>query len=131
MKTKNIIRITLLGLMTWLVPFVAAFFFFDETGQIAVDMYLFKTIMILIGGITGAFAIILYFRKVQSSFLNHGILIGCVWFVINFVLDIIILLPLSGMSFSDYLIQIGLRYLMAPIMSIMAGILLESKPEIN
>ena len=127
METKNIIRITLLGIMTWIVPFIAAFFFFDETGQIAVDMYLFKTIMILVGGIIGALTIIIYFKKVQSGFLTQGIIIGVVWFAINFILDVLVLLPISKMGFGDYVIQIGLRYLMIPIMSIMVGILLEKK----
>ena len=128
MKMKNIIRLTLHGIMIWLIPFISAFFFFDQTGQIAVDMYLFKTVMILIGGLTGAFAIVIYFRKVQSGFVNQGIIIGIVWFVVNFILDLAILLPISGMNYSDYLVQIGLRYLMIPIMSIMAGVLLEKKP---
>lgn len=119
------VKLLLLGLMTWIVPFIAAFFFFDETGQIAVDMYLFKTIMILIGGLTGTFAIIIYFKKVQSGFLNQGIIIGLVWFALNFILDLLVLLPMSGMNFGDYVIQIGLRYLMIPIMSIMAGVILE------
>lgn len=121
------VKLLLLGLLIWIVPFIAAFFFFDKTGQIAVDMYLFKTIMILIGGLTGAFAIVVYFKKVQSGFLNQGIIIGIIWFALNFILDILVLLPLSGMSFSDYVVQIGLRYLLIPIMSIMAGILLERK----
>ena len=125
------VKLLLLGLMTWIVPFIAAFFFFNESGEIAIDMYLFKTIMILIGGITGALAIIIYFKKIKSGFLTQGIIIGIVWFTINFILDLLVLLPISGMSFSDYLIQIGLRYLMIPIMSIMAGILLERMSKTN
>ena len=124
---NKIVKLLLLGFMTWVVPFIAAFFFFDETGQIAVDMYLFKTVMLLIGGITGILAIVIYFKKVQSGFLTQGIIIGVVWFAINFILDVLVLLPISKMGFGDYVIQIGLRYLMIPIMSIMVGILLEKK----
>jgi len=128
---NKIVKLLLLGLMTWVVPFIAAFFFFDETGQIAVDMYLFKTMMLLIGGVTGALAIIIYFKKVQSGFLNQGIIVGIAWFALNFILDLLVLLPMSGMSFGDYLVQIGLRYLMIPIMSIMAGVLLDRKSVIS
>ena len=125
------LKLFLLGLMTWAVPFISAFFFFNESGEIAVDMYLFKTIMILIGGITGAYAIIIYFKKIQSGFLKQGMLVGLVWFAINFILDLLVLLPMTEMSFNDYFIQIGLRYLMIPIMSIMVGFLLEKKSNIN
>jgi len=124
---KNTLRLLLLGLMTWAIPFFAAFFFMDQTGQLSIDMYLFKTIMIIVGGITGAFAIVLYFKKHENRYLNQGVISGLVWFIINVILDLVTLVPMSKMSYSDYFNQIGLRYLMIPIMCIMVGYLLEIK----
>jgi uncharacterized membrane protein YpjA len=44
-------------------------------------------------------------------------MLGLLWLVVNLVLDFVILLPMSHMSLSDYIAQIGLRYLMIPIFS--------------
>jgi hypothetical protein len=124
---KNTLRLLLLGLMTWAIPFFAAFFFMDQAGQLSIDMYLFKTIMIIVGGITGAFAIVLYFKKHKVAYLKHGLLAGLTWFIINVLLDLILLVPMSKMPYPDYFNQIGLRYLMIPIMTMMVGIILTSK----
>lgn len=124
---KNALRLLLLGLMTWAVPFFAAIFFMDQSGQLTVDKYLFKTIMILIGGLIGAFAMILYFKKIDNEYLKHGLLIGFSWLVINIVIDLLVLVPMSQMTYSDYFNQIGLRYLMQPIMGILVGHLLDTK----
>jgi hypothetical protein len=124
---KNIVKLTLLGLLTWIVPFFASFFFFDKSGTLSIDIFLFKTIMILVGGITGSIAIIIYFKKLESGFLKLSILTGFVWFFMNVVLDLMVLIPMSKMTYPDYFKQIGLRYLMIPIMCILVGYLLEIK----
>lgn len=124
---KNTLRLLLLGLLTWIVPFVTAFFFMDKTGKVAVDIYFFKTIMIIVGAITGAFAINLYFKKIESSFLRKGVIAGFVWLAVNIVLDILVLLPVSEMTYGDYFQQIGLRYLTILITCSLVGYVLSAK----
>ena len=124
---KNTLRLLLLGLMTWAIPFFAAFFFIDQTGQVAIDIYLFKSIMIIVGGITGAFAIILYFKKQENTYLKNGVISGLIWLIVNVLLDMLVLVPMSKMPYPEYFNQIGLRYLMIPIMTIMVGYMLEIK----
>lgn len=116
-----IVKIILYGILVWLVPFVIAIPFYSPDGILLVDEYLFKTVMILSGGGTGAILLVLLFREIKQDYVKKGVIIGLVWLVINWLLDIGILLPLSGMDVSTYLNQIGLRYFMIPIMSIMAG----------
>jgi hypothetical protein len=123
----NIVRLFLLGLITWIVPFVTAFFFMDKSGSLSINVFLFKTIMILTGGITGAIALILFFKKIESAYFKQGFITGTVWFFINIVLDLFMLIPMSKMSYPDYFMQIGLRYLMIPIMALLVGYLLETK----
>ena len=124
---KNIVRILLLGLLTWVVPFFAGFFFYDRTGQLAVDIYLFKSIMIIVGGLIGSVAIAVFFKKIHSQFIKQAIIAGFSWFVINILFDILFLLPMSKMNMDDYIAQIGLRYLFIPIMCILCGYLLNTK----
>lgn len=83
--------------------------------------------MIVVGSITGAILLISYFKKINASYLKEGIYVGITWFVINILLDLLVLIPMSGMAISDYFLQIGLRYLIMPVMSIMVGVALENK----
>jgi uncharacterized membrane protein YpjA len=124
---KNTVKLLLLGLMTWAIPFFAAFVFMDQTGQLSIDKYLFKTIMIIVGGLVGAFAIVIYFKKQQNAHLKHGVLSGITWFIINVALDLVLLVPMSKMLYPDYFNQIGLRYLMIPVMTILVGYILKVK----
>jgi hypothetical protein len=115
------LKIVLFGIITWLVPFVVSFFFYSKDGQPLIDIFLFKSIMIVVGSITGATFLVLYFRELKKDYLKEGITVGLAWFAINILLDLVVLVPMSGMSIGDYLTQIGLRYLVIPTMSIAMG----------
>ncbi len=47
--------------------------------------------------------------------------------MISIVLDLAVLLPMSGMAIVPYFTDIGLRYLIIPIITVGMGYLLESK----
>ena len=107
--------------LSWLVPFVVGFFFYNQEGQLRIDIFLFKSIMIVVGSVTGALFLSLYFRKVTERYCREGILIGLIWLAINWALDFGVLIPMSGMDVGTYAAQIGLRYLMIPVFSVMLG----------
>lgn len=111
----------LFGFLTWLVPFVAAFAFYKSDGTLSVDIFLFKSIMIVVASAFGSFALVKYFKSVKDNFVKEGVLVGVLWFAINIILDLIILVPMSKMSIGDYVMQIGLRYLMIPAISVGMG----------
>ncbi len=83
--------------------------------------------MIIVGSITGAILLVSYFKKINEQYLKEGILIGIIWFCLNIVLDLLVLVPMSKMPILDYFAQIGLRYLMIPAMSIAIGAALANK----
>ena len=83
--------------------------------------------MIVVGSISAAILLIFYFKQITTEYLKESIIVGVSWLGINLLLDFVVLLPMSGMSPSDYIMQIGLRYLVIPTMSIMVGITLEDK----
>jgi uncharacterized membrane protein YpjA len=68
----------------------------------------------------------LYFRALEKDYLREGITVGLVWFTINILLDLVVLVPMSGMSIGDYFAQIGLRYLIIPTMGIAMGYVADS-----
>jgi hypothetical protein len=120
---KNI----LYGFLAWLIPFAISVFIYSNEGKLSIDLLLFKSIMIAVGSISAAFLLVSYFKIINTSYFNEGIIVGATWFGINILLDLLILLPMSGMSFADYFAQIGLRYLAIPAMSMAVGTALENK----
>ena len=109
-------RTTWLGFVSWLGPFVVSFLFVDQTGQFIIPQPLFKSLMVVFFGGVGAALLVIAFRRVVPS-LRSGMLLGLYWFAINIVLDLLILIPLIGMPVVTYVYDIGLRYLLIPIMS--------------
>ena len=114
-------RNVLYGFLAWLIPFVASFPFYTKEGKLVIDIFLFKSIMIVVGSITAAILLVSYFKHVHTNYLKEGIIVGVIWFGMNILLDLFILLPMSGMSVADYLMQIGLRYLAIPTVSMAMG----------
>jgi len=123
MHLKNV----LYGFLSWLIPFASSFFFYTREGKLTIDVLFFKSIMIVIGSVSAAFLLVSYFKKVDSRYLRESIVVGLTWLGMNIVLDMAVLIPMSGMKVSDYFAQIGLRYVAIPAMSIAVGAALENK----
>ncbi len=115
------LKMGLFGFLTWLIPFVVGFLLYSPEGQLLVDQLVFKSIMVVAGSITGALLLVLYFKKITSGYLFEGVVVGLVWLAINLLLDIVVLVPLSGMTIGNYFSQIGLSYLSIPTTSIAIG----------
>jgi len=115
------IKIGLYGFMVWLVPFAVSFLFYSKNGEVLIDVFLFKSIMLIVSSLTAAILLVIYFKPLKKDQLNDGIVIGISWLAINWLLDLVILVPMSGSPILAYFEQIGLRYLLAPIMSISMG----------
>jgi len=45
----------LYGFLAWLIPFVASLFFYTREGELTIDIFLFKSIMIVVGSFSAAF----------------------------------------------------------------------------
>jgi uncharacterized membrane protein YpjA len=91
------------------------------------DPAFFKTIMIVSGSLTGMGALVYYFKNVKKDPLKEGAIIGISWLLINWLLDFLILLPLSKQAVPRYFLEIGLEYLAIPIMAVGAGYLLSNR----
>jgi len=124
---KKYLRNVLYGFLAWLIPFVASIFFYTREGKLTIDVFLFKTIMIVVGSVSVAFLLVSYFKKINISYFKEGITVGIIWFSVNILLDLVILIPMSGMSIANYFTQIGLRYLAIPAMCITVGASLANK----
>ncbi|MBL9046058.1 MAG: hypothetical protein JNK34_01925 [Tabrizicola sp.] len=117
-------KVWLFGILSWLVPFVAAFAFYDASGTLTIAQPLFKSLMVVIGGAVGVGLLVLAFRQTGAS-VAAGLTIGLLWLAINLALDFLVLVPMSGMTATDYLLDIGLRYLLLPIIALGMGAVAE------
>ncbi len=123
----NKVKLGLYGLLTWLIPFLFAFLFYSRTGELLIDIFLFKSIMIVFAALVGVSLMAFYFKGITENCLKEGVLLGVVWFAINIVLDIAVLVPMSGATVGTWFTSTGMRYLIIPIMSIAIGYTLEAK----
>ncbi len=123
-------RTTLLGFVSWLVPFVVSFLFVDRTGQFVIPQPLFKSLMVVIFGGLGTGLLVIAFRRVPPT-PRAGLALGCYWLAINLVLDIVVLVPLVKMPAAMYFYDIGLRYLLIPVISIALGVVGERARQIK
>lgn len=127
MLQKVIIKNTLLGFLSWLIPFVISFLFYKPGGELIVPYATFKTTIMVVGVLSGCYLLFRYFKFIDSDFVRNGVIVGLTWFAINIVLDTIILIPIMKTSFAEYFMSIGLGYFSIPITSITMGYLLHSK----
>jgi hypothetical protein len=65
--------------------------------------------------------------QIEKDHLKEGIWLGVVWLGLNWLLDLVCLLPLSKMPYLQYFKEIGLRYLVMPAMTIPVGYVLSKK----
>ncbi len=125
---RNIIRMLLFACIVWLVPFVTAMFFYSRSGELKIDIFLFKAIMHLESALVGTWLMLIHLRKSAPLMapLKFGLISGLVWLMINWALDFLILLPLNGQDPATYFMRIGLGYLAMPITGFFIGYALQA-----
>ncbi len=121
------LKIIIFGFLTWLIPFIVAMFFYAPGGELLIDIFTFKTIMIIVSSLCATILLVLLFLTIFNNFIREGIIIGSGWLILNWVLDALILLPMNGMDLTTYFSQIGLRYLVIPVTAIGFGFIIEKK----
>ena len=119
--TSLTVRIVLFGLVIWIVPFLAGWGMVDETGQFRMEVSTAKTIFMLIGAVLGAYLIVRLFALIDRDHWRWAWTIAIVWMVISWVLDIAILLPLSGETIGEWFAATGARYFTILVMALLAA----------
>ena len=73
------LRALVFGFLSWLIPFAASFLFYSKEG-LTIDIFLFKSIMIVVGSISGAFLLVLYIKKLNKDIFREAAIVGLLWF---------------------------------------------------
>jgi hypothetical protein len=114
------------GFLIWLIPFLVSFVIFPLRDA---NRPLFESIMPIILVLTVMIISVLYFKKIEKKSLKEGLIAGVLWFVLSLVIDLMLFLPASPMqmSFSDYMMDIGLTYLIILMIPIGISALVSKK----
>jgi hypothetical protein len=112
----SIRKALLLGLVVWLVPFAVAFCIFAlKTSWRS----LFESIMPVTLAAVVVGCALFYFRNVEAPSLREGLLLGLLWWAISLAIDLPLMLsPPISMPLLEYVADIGLTYLMIPILTL-------------
>jgi uncharacterized membrane protein YagU involved in acid resistance len=109
-------RALLFGFLIWLIPFMIAFLIFPlrESAR-----PLFESIMpVAVAAATSVFAVV-YFQNAVGNPIREGLLLGLIWWLVSLLIDAPLML-LGGpmqMSLGEYFADIGLTYMMMPVIT--------------
>lgn len=109
------------GVLSWLVPFVVSIPLVGPDGEPVVDVFAFKTVMILVGAAVGAVLLAAYVPRLHGGYLRGAVVAGVGWFVVNVVLDLVVLVYLLGTPLEEWAVGVGARYLVIPIVAASVG----------
>ena len=122
---KNL-KIVLYGFLIWLIPFAVSFFIYP----LKIPMYsLFESIMSVLIAVAAIIFSYLYFKDIKTNFVMEGIITGIVWFIIAIVIDLLMFMPASPMhmNFTDYMMTVGVKYLIIPVITVGTGYVAQNK----
>ena len=112
---KHFLKAFLYGLAVWAVPFVVAMIIFPLRES---ERPLFESIMpVAVALAVVAFAI-LYLKNLELNFIREGFWLGILWITMSIAIDMLLFSwgPMK-MSFTDYMKDIGITYLMMPVIT--------------
>jgi hypothetical protein len=122
---KSFRKALLYGLLVWVIPFVVAIFIFPLRNN---ERPLFESIMPVVLTLATVLFSVLYFKKVDKNFVKEGLLLGILFFAVSLAIDLLMFMqgPMK-MAFVDYMKDIGITYLLIPIITVGFGYLLEKR----
>ena len=117
---KSLKKSILFGFLVWLLPFIVAFLIFPIHES---NRPLFESIMPIVITISVIIFTYLYFKNVDKNIKAEAVKLGIIFILISLVIDLIMFMPNSPMHMEllDYTMDIGLTYLMIPIITIGMG----------
>ncbi len=116
--------VLILGFLLWVIPFVISMIIFPIKSS---DVQLFDSILAVVTVLFVTLFGIVYFMRIDRGYFREGVVIGIVWLGISIVIDLLMFSwgPMA-MPFLDYIEDIGLGYLVYPIVTTGLGYLMEN-----
>jgi hypothetical protein len=122
---NKFLKTVLLGLIIWVIPFLASFFVWDaKAGVPSIDVAWFYALMSFTGAIAFSIAAYYQFRNVKRNSVKEGFTSGITWYVELILLDLIFLVGLFGMTMTSYY-HLLLAYLTPAIIAVAIGYIIK------
>jgi hypothetical protein len=116
---KSVLRFFLYGAAIWLAPFALGMSLIAVVNQ---ESALFDTIMAIALGASAAWFSLLYLRRLPSADMRAGAMAGVGWAALAAALDApVFMFGPYRMLIQDYVADIGLGYILIPIISASIG----------
>ena len=111
----NYTRALLYGLGVWVIPFAVAMFIFPLRAN---ERPLFESVMPVVVAAATVFFAYRYLSRSQGTGWREGVQLGMVFLAVSLVIDLLMFSwgPMK-MSFVDYVKDIGLTYLLMPVIA--------------
>lgn len=122
---KSIKRALIYGFLLWMIPFAVAFLVYP----IRENHYpFFETIMPVTLTFCVVIFAVLYMKNLDGGYVAEGWKLGITWFFMSLAIDLLMFMwgPMK-MSFADYMMDIGLTYLIFPIVTVGFGAVMRKK----
>jgi hypothetical protein len=115
-------RALLYAITVWGITFLLTFFIYPSQPA---NLVLFTTLRMLILALLSVFFTVMYFREGEEHLLRDGFKLGAIWLATALLFDQgpFVLGPMH-LSFLEYMKEIGISYLLCPIITLGAGFLL-------
>jgi hypothetical protein len=121
---NKFLKIILLGLIIWGLPFLTSFLVWDlEANTARIEMAWFSALMAFTWAVGFAIAACIYFRSVSENYVAEGWTTGIVWYIELLALDLITLVALFNMPLTDFYPML-LTYLNSVVLSASIGYIL-------
>lgn len=98
MLAKNLHKLFLPALIIWLVPLFVSFFFFNQEGDLQINFWLFKAIMLVAGSATAFVVLSKHYKKHTYPWLSSSLIL----LLYNILLDLILLIGVLGTPLGVY-----------------------------
>jgi hypothetical protein len=111
------------GFLLWLITFFVSVVIYPLKD---ISVPLFDSLMPVALSALTLWFLYLYFKGVPSGYAKAGLVAGIVWIILNILLDQLLFSrgPMQ-MTFADYMYDIGLTYLLIPVITTGAGYLMD------
>lgn len=107
-KYKQFCFLLLSGFIIWLIPLLVSFGMYNQNGQLMVDYWIFKVVMVLVATITSVFTLRRYYKHFKSDWkFNSIVILG-----VNVLLDLIVLVGVLKMDWLFYLYSVVPVYIL-------------------
>ncbi|NJK71424.1 MAG: hypothetical protein HC932_04200 [Thermales bacterium] len=106
-KTKYFLGLIKPAVLIWLVPFIVSIFFFNQEGELAINFWLFKIIMLVVGFSTGYFVLKKHYIKNKYPWLASSIILV----LYNVLIDLVVIVGFLGEDIATYFVTIATVYI--------------------